>query len=198
MDLYRDGLRLARSRGSAPLVVGDALAPPFAPVFDLVCLFDVIEHLDDEAGVLEAARELLKPGGRLLVTVPAHRRLWSYADEYADHRRRYSRQELVSRLQEAGFGPPSTGYFMAPLLPAMWLGRRLAARRARGAGAAEPTVAELARREYRPPRLLNTLAELALAPEAMLARRGLALPLGTSLLAVAQSGEEAARPNRRR
>ena len=55
--------------------------------WDAVCLFDVLEHVDDEAGTLAACRRLLAPDGRLFVTVPAYAWLWSRHDELLGHRR---------------------------------------------------------------------------------------------------------------
>ena len=84
---------------TSQVVQGDINHPPFRPSFDLIALLDVLEHLEDDTGVLETLRALLKPGGALLLTVPARRSLWSYVDE-AGHRGRQSRREAPS-----GFSP---------------------------------------------------------------------------------------------
>src|SRR5580704_14188447 len=81
MDLHMEGLRYARHRlDPAMLVQADADFPPFSVRFDVVGLFDVIEHLDDDVGVLRQLRQLVKPGGALMLTVPADPNLWSYFD----------------------------------------------------------------------------------------------------------------------
>ncbi|MCP5477943.1 MAG: methyltransferase domain-containing protein [Rhodanobacteraceae bacterium] len=68
----------------------------------IACAFDVLEHVDDDTGLREMHR-ILRPGGRLLLTVPAHRWLWSRRDELAGHQRRYSRSLLSKRVRDAGF-----------------------------------------------------------------------------------------------
>ena len=81
MDLYGEGLTFARGRTHCPLVRGDMSHPPFEARFDLIGLFDVLEHLADDRRVLRDVRAMLAPGGRLVLTVPAHPELWSYFDE---------------------------------------------------------------------------------------------------------------------
>src|SRR3989449_2419505 len=75
-DLFAEGLALARRRFAGPLIQTDVLEWKTSETFDLVGLFDVLEHLDDDVRVLRALREQLRPGGHLLVTVPAHMALW--------------------------------------------------------------------------------------------------------------------------
>ena len=103
-DLLGEGLALARRRfGGGNLVQADLMRCDYKQAFDLVGLFDVLEHLDDDLGALRALREQLRPGGWLLLTVPAHRVLWSDYDVASGHRRRYTRRELLERLSEADF-----------------------------------------------------------------------------------------------
>ncbi len=75
---------------------------PFAgEEFDLIVLLDVLEHIADDGSALVALRSRLRPGGRLLITVPALSALWSYHDERHQHFRRYGKGELRARLQDA-------------------------------------------------------------------------------------------------
>ena len=69
---------------------------------DLVCAFDVLEHIEDQHGAVSAWTEWLKPGGRMCISVPAHRSRWSAGDEWAGHWRRYDRQDLVQVMQAHG------------------------------------------------------------------------------------------------
>lgn len=103
LDPFREGLLNARSSTMAERVQGDVMALPFRQHFDAMGLFDVMEHLEEERPVLEAAHRVLRPGGVLLVTVPANESLWSYFDFLARHKRRYGKEQLRERLVGAGF-----------------------------------------------------------------------------------------------
>lgn len=97
------------------------------PVFDLVTLFDVLEHVGDEPAFLEQVARNLGPDGRLAVTVPAFRFLWSGHDDLNQHRRRYTRGMLVGLLARCGFQVSRASYFNTLLFPAALvrpLGRR--------------------------------------------------------------------------
>jgi glycosyltransferase involved in cell wall biosynthesis/precorrin-6B methylase 2 len=80
----------------------DALDPARAR-FGSILAFEVLEHVEDDRGLLAQAFRLLAPGGRMLVSVPAHQRRFSSFDELAGHVRRYEREELRTRFVEAGF-----------------------------------------------------------------------------------------------
>lgn len=71
--------------------------------FDMVCAFEVLEHIDDDVAALAEWRSHLNAGGHVLLSVPAHRDRFGAADELAGHYRRYDRDELVARLDTAGF-----------------------------------------------------------------------------------------------
>ncbi len=124
IDRFAGRLRYARQRTQCALVQGDMHAPPFQTQFHLIGMFDVIEHFADERPALRDARALLAPGGKLLLTVPALMGLWSYADEFAGHQRRYDRRQLTEKLMAAGFSVDYVSYFMATTYPMMWLKRR--------------------------------------------------------------------------
>ena len=113
--LWRDRIRVAR--------LGDEFGGERG--FDLVLMLDVLEHIADESGALRAARALLRPGGRLLITVPALQWLWSRHDEVNEHHRRYRRDRLLDLLIEAGFEVEDIRYFyfwtVAPLLVRRWV-----------------------------------------------------------------------------
>ncbi|MEX2222190.1 MAG: class I SAM-dependent methyltransferase [Candidatus Rokuibacteriota bacterium] len=109
-----------RARGRGLDVRAGAL-PDAVPLeigrWDAVCLFDVLEHVDDEAGALAACRRLLAPGGRLFVTVPAYAWLWSRHDELLGHRRRYTTGSLRRAAEAAGFTVERLTYFNTLLAP---------------------------------------------------------------------------------
>lgn len=97
---------------------------PFAPAnFDLVCLFDVLEHIEDDVATLIAVRKLLAAGGRVFLTVPAYAWLRSTHDDRLDHKRRYSIAELREKLAASGLRIEKISYFNTLLFPLVALGR---------------------------------------------------------------------------
>lgn len=71
--------------------------------FDLVCAFDIVEHVDDEAGTFGELNRVCAPGGTLLLSVPLHPSQWTAFDDFVGHRRRYEPAELVQKLGQHGF-----------------------------------------------------------------------------------------------
>ncbi|HET9161706.1 MAG TPA: class I SAM-dependent methyltransferase [Caulobacteraceae bacterium] len=85
--------------------------------FDAVCAFDMVEHVDDDAGAVTALGELVAPGGYLIVTVPAYQWMWSRHDEVHHHKRRYSRARILDIVRAGGLEPIKASYFNAVLFP---------------------------------------------------------------------------------
>jgi len=187
MDMFAGGLRYARQRTHCALVQGDMHVPPFNTQFHLIGMFDVIEHLADDSRALTSARTLLAPSGKLLLTVPAAMSLWSYADEFAGHQRRYDRNQLREKLLAAGFRVDYVSYFMATTYPVMWLKRRTTSLAHQAHSPQEARDLFLA--ELRPVPLVNGILRWLAEREANLIAAGRVLPLGTSLLAVAARPE---------
>jgi SAM-dependent methyltransferase len=182
MDLFFDGLRYARARGVSCLVQGDVSRPPFNVPFDLVGMFDVLEHVPDDVGALRHLHCLLREGARLVLTVPAHASLWSYFDEAARHCRRYEMADLAEKLRLTNYDVEYLTEFMMFSYPLVWLQRRwLGPRTARAAGAAETVKGEL-RIHPLPNFVLGGLQLL----ETAFVQRQKRLPFGTSILVVAR------------
>jgi SAM-dependent methyltransferase len=142
--------------------------------WDAVCLFDVLEHLDDESAALGACRRLLASDGLLFVAVPAYAWLWSRHDELLGHRRRYTAPRLRRVVEAAGLLVERVSYFNA-LLAAPIIAVRLLRRALRRDGH------DLSR----PPAPLNRLLAAVFSAESRLLRRR-SLPFGVSLLLVAR------------
>jgi len=185
MDLFVEGLRYARFRTCCPLVQGDMHKPPFGATFDVIGLFDVLEHLPNDIQVLRDLHAMLAPGGALLLTVPAHASLWSYFDEASHHCRRYEADELRHKLEDVGFRVEYLTQFMAPLFPMIWLGRRVAQLLNRRMGARPSTADAMAINELRIVPIVNNWLYWLLRQEDRLIGRRKHLPIGTSLLAIA-------------
>lgn len=98
--------------GSAPNNI------PFKNVkFDLICMFDVLEHIEDELSTLNALKKILAPNGKIILTVPAYQWLWSTHDEYHHHYRRYSKKNIIFIASELGFYINKISFFNTLLFP---------------------------------------------------------------------------------
>lgn len=122
VDASPDAIAFCRQRGLQNVVATGSLEEMQAPAvfggeFDVVTMFDVLEHLPDEVGALRCIRGLLKPGGLLVVTVPAFDWLWSGEDVVSEHLRRYTRSSLSRVLHEAGYETWRISYFNTLLFP---------------------------------------------------------------------------------
>ena len=177
IDLAPEALAFCRARGVRALR-GSLLALPFADrTFDAVTSFDVIYHAwvtDDGAAVSEMAR-VVRPGGLLLVRVPALRALWGAHDVEVQSRHRYTRRELVALLEGCGLRVERATYCNSFLFPLLF-GRR--------------TLDRLLHREGSDvgflPAPLEWAFRRALLAEAALVRAGLSFPIGASVVALAR------------
>ena len=185
MDLFAEGLQYACQRTSCFLVQGDMHTPPFGTQFDLIGVFDLLEHLPDDMQVLRKVHDLLTFRGALLLTVPAHPSLWSYFDKASHHIRRYELAELENKLIRTGYQIEYLTHYMAGIYPLVWLGRRLAALTDRRPVGDADRTHDLASSELRVVPVVNDLLALLLARETRLIASRRRLPIGTSLLAVA-------------
>lgn len=124
------GAATTANRGVSEVICGtlEALELPNAAL-EGVGLFDVIEHLQDPRPLLQEVRRVLRPGGVLVVTVPALGWLWSDADALAGHARRYRRAELVQQLSDCGFTVIRSTYHFAAAIPPVVVQRLLRGRR---------------------------------------------------------------------
>jgi SAM-dependent methyltransferase len=120
------GARNARNRGVPVVVCASLETARFAPgSLSAASLFDVLEHIEDDEAFLQALCRLLKPGGRVYLTVPAYNALWSHHDDAAGHFRRYTRAGLAQVLESSGFSVDYASYFFRPLPIPVFLLRSL-------------------------------------------------------------------------
>ena len=167
----------ARERGVGEVVQCSITELPFSDdQFDLAVCFDVVEHVDDHLRALAELHRVVRPGGTLVVTVPAYQWLWSEHDVINHHERRYTAATLRAVAQQAGWRAVRTTYFNGCLLPIAIVHRRLT-RRSHVVG--EP-VSDL----QRTPARLNSLLERPLRFEARVIGMGWRIPAGLSLAAV--------------
>lgn len=170
VDGHPEPLSIAARRAPrATIVHADVRDLPFAAhQFDAVLLLDVLEHVEPGPLLREIAR-VVRPGGGLLVTVPARPGLWSRMDEQAGHRCRYTIGQLTEELDATGWTLQRSTHYQFLLLPLVALTRRLARRR-------EAAI------ERRPPRWLNSLLGWINRMEVSFLGR-VRLPWGSTLVA---------------
>lgn len=180
-DIYTEGLVYAARRVSdAFLFQMDARHIPFLDEFDLIGAFDVLEHIEDDEAVLAQMFHACKFGGGVALTVPQHRWMWSRMDDFAHHKRRYTRDELIQKLKRAGFKVEYTTSFISLLLPLMLAARLLR----KHAGMEMEDQMDAAGLSIG--KLSNTVMSGVMAVERALIGIGLRWPLGGSLLVIAR------------
>jgi SAM-dependent methyltransferase len=178
-DIFTEGLGFAKQRvPSATLFQMDATAIPFREEFDLVGAFDVLEHIEDDELALAQIHAACRSGGGVIFTVPQHPSLWSRMDEYAHHKRRYTRAGLLGKMEKAGFRVRYATSFVTLLLPVMWLSRLLQRNAPPVEDGMDPGL------KIHP--LLNAAFGAVMAFERGLLSLGITLPAGGSLLVVAE------------
>ena len=168
-----------RGYGNVRQLEGESL--PFDDeAFDLVSAFDVLEHIPDDGRMAREMARVLRPGGTMILTVPAYPALWGPQDEISHHCRRYGRGELRLLVSGSGLELQRLTAFNTILFPPIALirlGRRLAPFKARGEARSDF--------EMTKPGRLNDLLARIFAMEAPLIER-MNLPIGVSFLALAR------------
>jgi SAM-dependent methyltransferase len=182
VGLDADPLHARRLGPGLEYVVGKFEAAPLASgSFDVVLALEVLEHLDDDAAGLREAARVLKPGGMLLVTVPALPSLWGGQDVVSHHQRRYTKRTLCRAFANAQLPRPSVTYFNTLLFPPI-----AAVRWARRVwGLAHRPRSDL---DDNHPGLINEILAAVFATERRLVGR-VPMPVGISLLATTRLGE---------
>jgi SAM-dependent methyltransferase len=162
--------RLGKPVGTAPLPELVGVAPGS---YDLVAVLDVIEHVEDDVAALKAIATALKPGGKILITVPAHQWMWSAHDVVNHHKRRYSKAGFEALLEKTGLQGRKLGYFNSLLFPVAVAARFAGKLMGKDDSDDSP-----------PPKPLNTLFEGIFRLERHMVGR-VPLPPGLSLIALA-------------
>ncbi|MDH5307584.1 MAG: class I SAM-dependent methyltransferase [Myxococcales bacterium] len=126
MDCSQEAIEWCAQKGLPDVARGDLRDLPFPEAhFDLVLATDVLEHIEEEATAISELHRVLRPGGTLLVTVPAFESLWGLQDEVSHHVRRYRRDEIVAKLRAGGFRVTRSFYFNFLLFAPIWMARQL-------------------------------------------------------------------------
>jgi SAM-dependent methyltransferase len=182
VDVDEEAIAFCRERGLEDIRLGEATDLPFGDAaFDLVTALDVVEHLDDDVAAFREMNRVLRPGGYILVTVPAHKFLWGDQDEVNMHKRRYVARELRERLIHGGFDVLRVSYMNTLLFPPIAAARllRRLERRLR------PNTPQQSDFRYPAPGPVNPLLAAVFAAEGPVLTR-VSMPFGVSILAVAK------------
>ncbi len=124
-DIFHVAIRYCKKRGGGnAYYLFDLKYCPFFKHYDAVCVFDVLEHIDDDELALKNLYQSVREEGYLFITVPANSLLWSEMDVVSKHKRRYSRDELIQKVERAGFHIIRCTYFMSFLFPILYAYRR--------------------------------------------------------------------------
>ncbi|MBI4330055.1 MAG: class I SAM-dependent methyltransferase [Chloroflexi bacterium] len=180
LDNSPQALSFCRMKGNTNLLKGDAAVLPFRDnTFEVIIALDMLEHMEKDEDTVREFFRVCRPGGHLLLTVPALMFLWSQHDMALHHKRRYSRNQLESLVSRGGFRIERMSFWnLALLLPA-------AVYRTLG-NLNPPRVARSD--DLRLPGPLNTMLKLVLSIENRLILKGMNLPLGITLFAVCRKG----------
>lgn len=185
VDVAWEALGPSAARGlDGRIARGTLEALPFPDAsFDVVTSFEVLYHraVDDDARAFAELRRVIRPGGCLLLRVPAHDWLRGHHDHLVHTRRRYTRVEVARKLETAGFQPLRVTWANSVLFPPAVAKRWLESLQpSPPAGTAEPDL-------WQPPRPVNALLRRTVSAEAFAIPRGLPLPFGLSVLAVGRA-----------
>lgn len=182
-EIYLQGLEQSKNRlgDRATLFQMDATEMPFVAAFDVIGAFDVIEHIEDDRKCLTEINKALKSNGKMILTVPQHMFLWSKMDELGKHQRRYSKRELVEKVESAGFSVKYINSFMSILMPAMLISRFI---NKNNTAVDFDILAEL-----RVGAVVNSILKAILYIEIILSKLGVRWPFGGSLIIAAEKQE---------
>lgn len=156
--------------------------------FDVICAFDVIEHIEDDLLALREIYRCLRPGGKVFLTVPAFEALWSEHDVVNHHFRRYTRRPFVNLQQRAGLSIEFSSYFnsilFAPIAAVRGLGRLLNGR-AEATTEAERGAAKSDFERFNTEGVSNRVLYQVFRREKGLLTKSISLPFGVSIITVA-------------
>lgn len=147
--------------------------------FDLICMFDVLEHIEQDSETLSAIKMLLKKDGKIFLTVPAYQWLWGTHDEFLHHKRRYTARRLSEIIKTSGLKPLRISYFNTILFPFAAIVRL----KDRLLGNKNATGTNI------PPKAINKLFKTLFSSERYLLQY-INLPFGVSLLCILCTPDE--------
>ncbi|HJR19478.1 MAG TPA: class I SAM-dependent methyltransferase [Actinomycetota bacterium] len=180
----RAAARMARF-GQGHALLGEVSAIPEGSRFDVVCAFEVLEHIEDDAGALRRWGEFIERGGLLVLSVPAFQRRFGPADRAAGHFRRYEPNSIAALLRSTGFTDVVVRTYGVPLGYVLeWARNVIASRREHSASLAESTARS--GRHLQPPASAGFITASITAPFRLMQRPFLGSGRGTGLVVAAR------------
>lgn len=126
LDMSDESIRYCREKGLGTVIKGDICKLPHGKdQFSLILATDIIEHVENDSLAIRELYRVLKPGGHILITVPAFMSLWGLQDDVSHHKRRYRKRELKERIEDAGIRTETMYYFNYLLFAPIWAARRI-------------------------------------------------------------------------
>ena len=181
-EVYLRGLLYAKKNlPNVDFIQFDVTKGVVGDEFDIIVAFDVIEHIEDDVAAISNINKMLHKGGSFIVTVPQHMFLWSKLDEIVKHKRRYSRRELVAKLQSNGFDISYCTSFLFALFPLMLISRIFD----KGRDQSDFDEEALEKRVTFS-NMLNWIFDRLMRIDEALIRLGISLPFGGTLVVVAR------------
>ncbi|MDO8448283.1 MAG: class I SAM-dependent methyltransferase [Rhodoferax sp.] len=181
-EIYLKGLLYAKKNlPHVDFIQFDVTQGEIGEKFDIIVAFDVIEHIEDDVAAISNINKMLHKGGVLIMTVPQHMFLWSKLDEIVKHKRRYSRRELITKLQENGFDISYSTSFLFMLFPLMLISRIFD----KGRDQSQSDEVALEKRVVFS-NALNWIFDHFMRIDEALIRLGISLPFGGTLVIIAR------------
>jgi 2-polyprenyl-3-methyl-5-hydroxy-6-metoxy-1,4-benzoquinol methylase len=122
-EIHPNGIEYALKKNNSNLSIYqfDIMHNPFKNHFDVVGLFDVLEHIEDDKLAINNISKMLKRGGKIILTVPAHMWLWCEEDDISNHFKRYELDNLKELLKDEGFIINYATNFFISIIPLLYL-----------------------------------------------------------------------------
>jgi len=181
------GVICAKKRGVKNIVCGifdeTTIEQESVPI---IGLFDVLEHIEKDDEFLRNMHPLLKDGGNIIATVPAHMWLWSEKDDGSDHHRRYTLQQLSELFKNNGYIVTYATYFFSLLMPVQYITRVLPYKLLRKKHKLSKSNSNKFEKEHNP--FASNLLLKMLKPEQRCISKLKRIPFGSSVLLIAKKG----------
>jgi SAM-dependent methyltransferase len=188
VELDPRSFEMARARiqdpGYGTVLQGDLSVVRPGQEFDVVCAFEVLEHIEDDVSALTEWRDRVRSGGMILISVPAYQQRFSWGDRKAGHYRRYEPDRIRDLLLSVGFTHPVVRTYGFPLgYPLEWTRNALAKQGARGSKRDQTSASG---RWLQPPERLGGATKVITAPFRVLQRPFIGGTMGTGLVVSAR------------